>query len=578
MRVSVAVKIISIAVIVIIAMAVVSVINLFTARNVTSGIERITTGYLNIYGATARINVYSIEEAYRVRRYIIDKTLGLRPDSGGADLAATQARLNKLEGLVADNIALARKTTASELANPDSLVDQATLARIDERLSWIERAEKENQDRLQAMMTALQGNDMARFREDFDDLTKWRIDFDDYMDTTRQEVFAAATDAGRQVTLHQARAMRFSVTLLALACVLALGTAILLARHLVRPLRELLVGMRSITSGSLDVEVPVKSRDEVGRLTEAFNQMIHELRIGVRARQLFGTYVDVHIARQLIEVPQSLGQEGERRKMTVMFCDLQGFTSLSEQMTPRGLVAVMNRYFTLMSEVVRAHEGIIDKFIGDAVMAYWGPPFVAEADQETLAAKSALAQLERMTQLQAELPDLMSIKSGAPAAKVRIGIATGDVLVGTIGSDFMRNFTVMGDAVNVASRLDSANKIYGTTILLTEETAHRVGGDIELREIDSLIVTGQTHPIRIFEVIGRAGQLSDAQRTARDFFAGGLAAYRHQDWDAAESAFAHALGQTPDDPAAKMFVQRIADLRRHPPPADWDGAWTMETK
>jgi adenylate cyclase len=372
--------------------------------------------------------------------------------------------------------------------------------------------------------------------------------------------------------------MAFSVATLALAGVLGIGMALVLSRQLVRPLRELLEGIRAIASGRLEVQVPVKSHDEIGRLTEAFNEMTQELRIGVRARELFGSYVDSRVARQLIEAPQALGQEGERRTMTVMFCDLQGFTAMSEQMTPKGLVSIMNRHFTLMSEVIRENNGVIDKFIGDALMAYWGPPFVAEEVQGTLAVASGITQQGRMSQLQAELPDLLGVKHAVPTLKLRIGIATGEVLVGSIGSDLMRNFTVMGDAVNLASRLENVNKLYGTRVLIAEETAQHLGEDIVLREIDSLIVIGQSHAVRIFEVLGRTGQVSVPQLDALDAFARGLDAYRKQAWDAGRAAFEEVLRFTPGDGPAQLFLGRIEKLRREPPRGEWNGVWVMEAK
>ncbi|HEX3367058.1 adenylate/guanylate cyclase domain-containing protein [Phenylobacterium sp.] len=576
MNVSVAAKIFLIAATVVVAMTIVSVVNLISSRNVSLGIQRITSGYLNIYGDAATINVYTTEEAYRTRQYILEKTLGLHHP--GNDLPSTVARLQVLDDLVHKNLVEARRITARELSNPDPLVDKAQLARIDERLTWIENEEKSHLDRQVKLITALDHGDMAQFNEGFSDLTKWRANYDSYMDTTRSMVFAAASDAGRQVTVHQARAMDVSVALLTLACVLAIGTALVLARQLVRPLRDLLVGIRAISSGQLEVQVPVKTKDEVGRLTEAFNQMTEELRVGIRARELFGKYIDNRIARQLIAAPQALGQEGERRTMTVMFCDLQGFTRMSEQMTPRGLVAIMNRHFTLMSEAVRDNRGVIDKFIGDAMMAYWGPPFVTDAEQGTLAALSAMAQIARVPQLQAELPDLVNMKQGLPSVNLRIGIATGEVLVGSIGSDVMRNFTVMGDAVNLASRLEGANKLYGTQILLAEETVGRLGDDIEVREIDSLIVVGQTAPVRVFELLGRRDQVPAAILAAREAYARGLDAYRRQDWKAARAAFDDTIRHMPDDKPSRLFLSRIEDMQGHPLAADWNGVWAMETK
>jgi class 3 adenylate cyclase len=576
MRLSVAAKIFSIAVMVIVAMAVVSGVNLISARNVADGIQRITGVYLEIYGAAARVNVYSNEEAYRTRQYITEKALGMH--HAGSDRDATLARLRALDRVVQASLVDARARAAKELAETTGAAESAAMARIDERLARLQAQERDHLAVQTRLIDAYDRGDMAQFNERFDALTQWRAQYDPEVDQTRWMIFTAAREAGREVTRVQREATIFSVALLVLAGVLALGAALVLSRQLVRPLEELLAGIRSISSGRLEVEVPVKTQDEIGRLTEAFNDMTQELRVGVRARELFGTYIDARVARELMDAPHALGEAGERRTMTVMFCDLQAFTRMSEQMTPRGLVSVMNRHFTLMSEAVRANGGVIDKFIGDALMAYWGAPFVPEAEQGALAVASALSQLEKMTQLAAELPDLVNLKQGLATPTLRIGIATGEVLVGSIGSDMMRNFTVMGDAVNLASRLEGANKLYGTHALISEATARYLGGEVVVREIDSLIVLGQSEPVRIFDLIGRAGDVSPAQRAACEAFEAGLAAYRRQDWTAARAAFGKALELVPEDPPSRLFLKRIEEFSRAPPQGPWNGVWEMETK
>ena len=156
--------------------------------------------------------------------------------------------------------------------------------------------------------------------------------------------------------------------------------------------------------------------------------------------------------------------------MTVLFCDLKGFTGTSEGMTPQGLVKVMNRYFSTMSAPIRDHEGIIDKYIGDAIMAYWGPPFTDDADAGAARQPRRADMLELVPQLRAELPELLGVRNLPNSFDLRIGIATGEVLVGSIGSELMMSYTVMGDTVNLASRLEGANKEYGGRILVSEAT------------------------------------------------------------------------------------------------------------
>ena len=212
--------------------------------------------------------------------------------------------------------------------------------------------------------------------------------------------------------------------------------------------------------------------------------------------------------------------------MTVLFCDVKGFVGVSEGMTPQGLVKVMNRYFSMMSAPIHEHGGIIDKYIGDAIMAYWGPPFTDDGDAGAVrrpggarhaGAGCAVARRTCRNCWAAQLPITFDI---------RIGIATGEVLVGSIGSELMMSYTVMGDTVNLASRLEGANKEYGGRILTTEATVTAAGDALEVREIDRVALVGQSHAQAVFEIMGRSGALTADQIELRARFAAGLAAYR----------------------------------------------------
>jgi class 3 adenylate cyclase len=264
--------------------------------------------------------------------------------------------------------------------------------------------------------------------------------------------------------------------------------------------------------------------------------------------------------------------------MTVMFCDMKGFTTLSEGVTPRGLVKIMNLYLSTMSEPIHAHRGIIDKYIGDAIMAYWGPPFIEEAEQAHLAGLAALDMIGRVTLLRKELPELLGVRNISVDCDIRIGIATGEALVGSIGSEFMMSYTVMGDTVNLASRLEGANKAYGCRCLISETTAVACGEAVELREIDTLVVVGQSRPQTVFEIMGRKGELEPNQLVLRTNYAEGLAAYRARQWDEAERAFTRALEAVADDGPSLTFIDRIDRFKQTPPPADWDCTWQLEHK
>ena len=375
----------------------------------------------------------------------------------------------------------------------------------------------------------------------------------------------------------QHQVMVISVILTVLAAILGLVFAALVSAGVTRPVRRLLEGARAVEAGNLDGTLLATSRDEIGHLTIAFNQMVEQLRLKERMRETFGKYVDPRVVEGLMEGP-ALAIEGERRVMTVLFCDVRGFTSASEGMTPQGLVKVMNRYFSTMSVPIRRHQGVIDKYIGDAIMAYWGPPFAEDSEQASLASLAALEMLQLVPQLRAELPELLGVRSLPDSFDIRIGIATGEVLVGSIGCELMMSYTVMGDAVNLASRLEGANKEYGGRILVSEATIAAASEVVEAREIDRLVTLGQTQPQAVFEIMGRKNTLTAAQIELRDRFSEGLAAYRAQHWEAASRQFEAALLADPDDGPSISFIKRIEGLSTTPPGDGWDGSWHLERK
>jgi class 3 adenylate cyclase len=280
----------------------------------------------------------------------------------------------------------------------------------------------------------------------------------------------------------------------------------------------------------------------------------------------------------LIDPKALTASDGERRVMTVLFCDMKGFTSLSEGTTPQGLVKVMNHYLSTMSGPIRGHRGIIDKYIGDAIMAYWGPPFTEHDEQAQLACLAAVDMVQRGEALRTELAELLGVRTIPSDCTIRVGIATGEVLVGSIGSEFMMSYTVMGDAVNLASRLEGANKVYGSHSLVSEPTIKAAGDAIEFREIDRVVVVGQTHSEAVFEIMGRKDELDETLLLLRDFYAEGLAAYRTRDWDNAREALRAALEVVPGDGPSTALRGRIDGFVANPPPADWDGAWHLDQK
>jgi adenylate cyclase len=384
-------------------------------------------------------------------------------------------------------------------------------------------------------------------------------------------------DSADRARTEEARAIRLNWGITLVAGVLGLIFAAVITRNLVQPVRRLLTGTRAVEQGDLSIRIQASSADEIAALTDAFNNMVAGLREKERIKDTFGKYVDPRIVKGLLENRLS-SSGGEKRVMTVSFSDLVGFTAMCEQLTPDGVVRFLNQYFTLMSEPIREHRGIIDKFIGDAIMSYWGPPFTGEKEHAALACFSALDQISQMEQFRRLLPDLLGLRKGLPTVNFRIGIASGDVTVGTIGSELSKGFTVIGDNVNLASRLEGANKEYGTTILINEDTWRLASDAIEARELDSIRVVGKTEPVRIYELLGRKGQLGRTAMELKERFEQGLRHYRNADWDEAENCFRDCLKLNPDDQPSRLFISRLEQLRADPSARQADGVWNLTKK
>jgi class 3 adenylate cyclase len=575
LKITVGLKVFSVALVLMVLVDVVAWINARSTQRVDALITSVNEIYVLAYGDLARSNLRAVEEGLFVRRLIIARLLTaedhkvLSDLEHGADEKAAQA-----EAELAD----ARRLIGREIAGSRGLQDTSQLSRLDARMEFLQTRHQEIERARAAVDTAVVAGDTIVWKEKLQELDQVRDLFNAELELTRRDMMNLLADFGHIVQETQASAARYGLVLLILALALGAAMAVIIAAGLVRPLRRLLQGTMRVQQGALDTEVPVTSRDEVGELTIGFNAMMKELRAKARIRETFGRYVDPRIVESIIDRPDRLVGAGERREMTVFFCDMKGFTSLSEGMTPAGMLRVVNHYLSLMSGPIRRNHGIIDKYIGDAIMAFWGPPFTPAEDQARLACVAGLEQLAILPAFRAELPEITGLKRGIPHLDMRIGAATGEVVVGNIGSDVSMSYTVMGDTVNFASRLEGANKAYGTHLLVNARSAELAAETIVFREIDLLLVEGKQDPQKVFEVLGRKGELPQAMVRLAEHYAEGLAAYRGRAWTEAEAAFRAALAVVPDDGPSKVFLERIPRLVAEAPGVDWNGVWALSEK
>lgn len=392
-----------------------------------------------------------------------------------------------------------------------------------------------------------------------------------------EEIDEFVSSGARVVNENQALAMRANLLMIATAALVGCMLAWLVARGLTRPIIRLQAGAKAVGAGLLnEAYVRVTSRDEIGEVTEEFNAMITNLKEKEKIKDTFGQYVDPRIVNNLLDGGQN-SSSGERQIATIFFSDMVGFSSISERLAPSTLVNLMNNYFSEMAKPIRERSGIVDKYIGDAIMAFWVPPFVSATKQAELACSAALEQFQRLDDFRARIPDIIGLRRDVPLVDFRVGLCTGDVVVGSLGSDAVRSFTVMGDTVNQASRLEAVNKLYGTRILVDQATYELAGAAISAREIDTVAVIGKQEPLRIFELAGISGTLTQERQDLFSAYADALSDYRKGAWSKARTTLVMAQTLDPTDGPTRALLARI-DRANQKPPSDWSGVWQINSK
>jgi len=285
----------------------------------------------------------------------------------------------------------------------------------------------------------------------------------------------------------------------------------------------------------------------------------------------FGQYIPAELVEEMVENGQEVSIGGESRELTVLFSDVRGFTTISEGLNPHDLTTLMNVFLSAMTKVIHENRGTIDKYMGDAIMAFWGAP-IADPDHARHAVEAALAMDRAMPALAEDF-----VARGWKPIKVGIGLNTGTMTVGNMGSNFRAAYTVLGDAVNLGSRLESLTKQYGVHIIVSEFTKAAVP-DLVCRELDLVRVKGKDLPVRMFEPLGFEAEIDAATHEALARYDEALALYRRQKWQAAQHAFQALAVEAPDRLVHRIYLDRIAHFLAEPPAPDWDGVFTHQSK
>ena len=289
-------------------------------------------------------------------------------------------------------------------------------------------------------------------------------------------------------------------------------------------------------------------------------------------RTVFDKYMAAEVVDEIMRNPEAIRLGGEKKELSVLFSDVAGFTSISEKLAPETLVELLNKYLSAMTDIILRHRGNVNKYLGDGIMAIFGAPR-GDPNHASLACFAALDSQSELTKLREQWK-----AEGQPEISARIGINSGWLVVGNMGSQARMEYTVMGDTVNLASRLEGANKFYRTLILLGPRTYELAARNIEAREVDLMRVKGKQEPVVVFELLARKGHLSAEQHRVIETYMEGLEAYKRRDFKTAAAQFEAALALDPKDGPSRVYLGRAKEYLVAPPPVNWDGVYELKSK
>ena len=348
---------------------------------------------------------------------------------------------------------------------------------------------------------------------------------------------------------------------------------IVIEKLVVKSIKELSKGIGEISKGNLDFHVIIDRNDEIGQLADTFNSMADGLKEKEMIKDLFGKYVQKEVAETAIKSGIQLG--GEKQEATVLFSDIRSFTSLSEQLTPGDLVALLNRYFTLMVENIAANHGVLDKYIGDALMVHFG----ILGDKKRPADRAVKAAVEMALALNGFNTDQRSREE--PEVRTGIGIHTGELVAGNIGAPNRMEFTVIGDSVNLASRVEGLTKLFGAKIMITELTLEALEErkDFSIRPLAPIVVKGKSRPVQMYEVFDADEEIIKQRKilVAREIDEG-LSLYRTKKFTEAKHFFKQLLQTYGEDRLLQFYIDQSDHYSKHPPSGIWDGSVVMDRK
>lgn len=370
---------------------------------------------------------------------------------------------------------------------------------------------------------------------------------------------------------------RFNLYILGITLTLSILIIYFFAKTLTNPILRLLAATREIEKGNFRVDIHPSSGDEIGKLTASFIDMGLGLEEREKVKNILGNMVDPVVVNEALKDLGAL-KRGQEKEISAFFSDVASFSTISEKLQSVDLAALLNEYLSAMTIILKEYDGVLDKYIGDAIVGIFNAP-VDVAEHERKACFASLDMIRKLHELRTHWTRNNAYIAEAQAMDIRIGLNTGPAKVGFMGTEALASYTMMGDTVNLAARLEAAGKDYGVNILISEMIRSRVGEHCFTRELDLVRVKGKNEPVRLYELIARASEVTSRQKEAVELYEEGFRLYLKRDWDNAISRFTHserAAGHK--DKSAHLLIERCELYRTDPPPADWDGVFTRTHK
>ncbi len=420
--------------------------------------------------------------------------------------------------------------------------------------------ERQQQLLAQVQIQASNPGSLQRIRygeEEFSTLLRQLVDNGE----SGEQVFAVIQRSYDENNVNVVQFRRLLIEFYAVVLVISLLAVLLLARSFSKPITRLAGVVSQIEQGDYGAKVELASRDELGQLASSVNSMARGLEEKEKVRDLLGKVVSPQIAEELLSHPVELG--GEEREVTVLFADIRGFTGFCESLPPAQVLQELNKVLSVISNIIEEEHGVVDKYLGDAVMALFGAP-VSGPNDASQAMSAALRIIKALQGLDAQLAAC-------------VGVNTGTVVAGNLGSSNRLNYSVIGDTVNLTARLESLTRYYHTSNIVSA-ASRQAAPEFIYRELDMVQVAGKQQAVQIFELIGQAGEIAADKLAELECYAAALSAYRQQDWGLAKSTFSDLLRTCDNSALCQVFLDRIAHFQQNPPGPDWQGVYVFDKK